>query len=93
MYVYEAWKVKPLTVTPFTPSVICLLSDCRFDPISITCPSDGTARDCEKSTAPVPGTIDYAGTYTGRSFSLASAKLGCVTRFTSWKPYRLTPRA
>ena len=58
MYVYDAWKVSPFTVMPLKPSVTCLLSDCRFDPISITWPSDDTDREFAKSSAPVPGTID-----------------------------------
>ena len=41
VYVYDSWKLIPRPVNPPKPSVSCLVSDCRSDPITSTCPNCG----------------------------------------------------
>src|SRR5437879_5195987 len=91
--VYASRKAAPHAVAPVNDSVSCLVSDWRSESISRTRPNSGWAREPAGLTAAVPGTMESAGTYTGRPASSSSVKRGVATRFRSRKPYWLTPRA
>src|ERR1051325_5600891 len=91
--VYETRTVAPRCVAPATATVSCFVSDSKSERIRNTWPNSGGSRDAVRLVAPVDGTIESAGTYTGRPPSSESAKRVVPTRFKSRKPYWLSPRA
>ena len=91
--VYDTRNAAPRVVPAPALSITCRVSDRRSDPMTSTCPNSECTRDAVKPSAPVAGTIESAGTYTGRPPSSGSVKRGVATRFTSRNPYWLVPRA
>src|ERR1043166_3073149 len=85
--------VAPRFVAPATATVSCFVSDAKSERTRNTWPNSGCTRDAVRLVAPVDGTIESAGTYTGRFASSVSAKRVVPTRFKSRKPYWLCPRA
>ena len=65
----------------------------RSEPMRNTLPNAGWRRDAVALTVPLAETIESGGTYTGRPASSGRVKRGVWTRFKSWNPYWLMPRA
>ena len=92
--VYPARNVaRPPRVAPVSVTPSCFVTDCKPDSSTSTWPNAGSRRDAVEATAPVAGTIEPSGTYTGRPASSASVNCGVVERLRSRRPYWLTPRA
>ena len=53
-----------MLVIPLSPSVICFVSDRRFDWIWLTTPNCGCKREPSTDTAPLLGAIAFAGFFT-----------------------------
>src|SRR5207249_3696474 len=77
--VYDRRNAAPRVVPAPTATVTCRVSDWRSDPITSTSPNSGCTREAVKPSAPVPGTMESAGTYTGRPASSGSVKRGVAT--------------
>src|SRR5205814_5936901 len=91
--VYDRRNAAPRVEPTPTPRMTCRVSDWRSDPMTSTSPYSGCTREAVTLSAPVAGTIESTGTYTGRAPSSGSVKRGVATRFMSRKPYWLEPRA
>src|SRR3989442_655618 len=78
--VYDSCKVAPRGGRRLTPTVSCLVSDWRSEPIAITWPNCGCTREASEVSAPVVGTIESAGTANRGAASAGSAQSGRVQR-------------
>ena len=93
MRVYATFQIMLRDEAPLMPAVIWWVLECRLEIASTTWPYAGTTRDARRLVAPVAGTIELAGTYTGRPSSFANENRAVVSRFRSRRPYRLVPNA
>src|SRR6266550_1864215 len=93
MNVYERLKLTPFVVNPPRLVVNCFVSEWRFEFISLTTPNLGSIREPTSATAPVDGTMKFAGAYTGRPASVANVNFGVVFRLRSIALVCATPRA
>ena len=90
---YENRSTPPRPVVPANESVTCFVSDRRSERIASTLPNSEWRRELSGLTAPVVGSMESAGTHTGRFASSGSANAAVRMRFRSRNPYWLTPRA
>src|SRR5688572_29479099 len=92
MKVYDVVNRAARPVIPQMLAVTCFVSDRRSDVTSLTTPKRGFRLEPLRAEAPVAGTIELAGVYTGRPPSVASENPRPVCRLRSVALVWATPR-